>query len=404
MKKILFLLIVLYQAIYAVSDKPSSIPLPKSVFLDTNPTVCDAVCLNSLLVNGQLFSFMSRYSEERSTKSLDENYLNYAQTFNLFIYYEHGSENIKLAVLIPQKSIKNYALTSVNAVLAYLLRQRGDFELAVFNSVDESEESIRLTLGEIRKNGYSYIVAPITQDGLEAVIKNGYGMHIFIPTLHKSLYDNASGNVVFGGIDYNAQIEVLNNFVKEDIIIFSGESKLELSLNDMVKNQDETVEEIIYFTSLKDDFKKAIEKNEKLSSSSVYLNMPRFMSGLLASQLRAYKQTPLALLSTQINYHPDILNLTQYEDRKNLYLASSIGAIDTHLDSINAFLGNNMEYDWVGYSISIGVEHINTNFFNGGSGKLFSEDINSYGQIEYNTRIFKVEQYGFKEQEIENLE
>ncbi|MDR0666443.1 MAG: hypothetical protein LBF71_03430 [Campylobacteraceae bacterium] len=399
MKKIFFLLLFLGAAAYAVSDKPSSIPLPKSVFLDTNPTACNAACLDRLLINGQLFSFMSRYKEEYSTKFLEENYLNYAQIFNLFIYYEYDSENIKLAVLIPQKSIKGYALTSVNAVLAYLLRQRGDFELGVFNSVDESEESIKSTLNEIRKGGYSYVIAPITQDGLNALVENGYGVYIFIPTLHKSLYDNAPDNIIFGGIDYDAQIAALNEFAKGDIVIFSGESKLELSLNEMVKNQDKTVENTLYFTSLKDNFKKAIEGNKNLSSSSVYLNMPRFMSGLLASQLRAYKQTPLALLSTQINYHPDILNLTQYEDRKNLYLANSIGAIDAHLESINAFLGNNVEYDWVNYSISIGMEYININFFNDESEKLFSEEINNYGQIEYDTRIFKAGQYGFLRQD-----
>jgi hypothetical protein len=121
------------------------------------------------------------------------------------------------------------------------------------------------------------------------------------------------------------------------------------------------------------------------------------MSSLLASQLRVYKQSPNMLLTTQINYHPDILNFTQYEDRKNLYLANSIGKIDTHLESINAFLGNNMEYEWVNYAISIGTEYINTNFFNEDSEKIFSEDINTYGQIEYDTRIFKAGQFGFTE-------
>jgi SRSO17 transposase len=401
-KKIFFLLIFLCAAVYAVSDKPSPISLPKSVFLNINPAPCNAVCLDRLLVNGQIFSFMSRYDEKYSTKSLEENYLDYAQIFNLLMYYEYDSRSIRLAVLIPQKSIKNYALTSVNAVLAYLLRQRGNFELAVFNSVDESEESIKTTLNEIRKNGYLYVVAPITQDGLETLIENSYGIYIFIPTLHKSLYDSVSNNIIFGGIDYNTQIEALNKFAKGNITIFSGESKLELGLNEMVKSQNNAVENTLYFTSLKDNFKKAIEGNKNLNSSSVYLNMPRFMSGLLASQLRAYKQMPLSLLSTQINYHPDILNLTQYEDRKNLYLANSIGAIDTHLESINAFLGNNMEYDWVNYSISIGAEYINLRFFNDESEKLFKEDINNYGQIEYGTRIFKAEQYGFSEQKIED--
>ncbi|MDR2080923.1 MAG: hypothetical protein LBP54_03415 [Campylobacteraceae bacterium] len=399
MKKIIVFIALLCTAIYAASDKPSQIPLPKSIFLDTSAFKCDSVCLDKLFESGKFFSFMGRYREEYATPILEENYLNYAQLFNVFMEYDAGynSENIKLAVLIPQKSIKSYALTSVNAVLAYLFRQRSNFELAVFNSGDESEEAIKSTLNEMRKNAYVHVIAPVTQDGVSALIENSYGLYVFIPTLHKSLYEDAPNNIIFGGIDYNAQIEILNEFVKGSVVIFSGESKLELSLNDMVKNQDKEVKEIFYFSGTKDNFKKALEKNRELSNSSIYLNMRRSMSSLLASQLRVYKQSPHALLTTQINYHPDILNFTQYEDRKNMYLANSIGRIDPYIESINAFLGNNMEYEWVNYAISIGVEHINANFFNEEMDSIFDEHVGSNGQIEYGTRIFKAGQFGFME-------
>jgi hypothetical protein len=399
MKKITVFIVLLCTVMYAASNKSSSIPLPKSVFLNTAVSKCDSACLNKLFESGKFFSFMGRYSEEYATQNLEENYLNYVQLFNVFMDYnvEYDSENIKLAVLIPQKSIKSYALTSVNAVLAYLFRQRSNFELAVFNSGDESEEAIRSTLNEMRKNAYVHIIAPITQDGLDALIRNSYGMYIFIPTLHKSLYEDAPDNIIFGGIDYSAQIETLNEFAKGDVVIFSGESKLELSLNDMVKGQDKEVKEIFYFSSPKDNFKKSLEKNRELNTSSIYLNMRRSMSSLLASQLRVYKQSPQVLLTTQINYHSDILNYTQYEDRKNMYLANSIGKIDPYIESINAFLGNNMEYEWVNYAISIGVEHINANFFNEEMNRIFDEHVGFDGQIEYGTRIFKAGQFGFIE-------
>ncbi|MDR2099682.1 MAG: hypothetical protein LBP40_02490, partial [Campylobacteraceae bacterium] len=314
MKKITIFIVLLCTAMYAVSDKPSPIPLPKSVFLDTSAVKCDSACLGRLLENGKFFSFMGRYSEEYATQDLEENYLNYAQVFNLYMKYdvEYDSENIKLAVLVPQKSIGNYALTSVNAVLAYLFRQRSNFEFAVFNSGNESEEAIKSTLNDIRKNGYSYIIAPITQDGAAALIKNSYGLYVFIPTLHKSLYEDAPNNIIFGGIDYNAQIETLNEFAGESVVIFSGDKKLELSLNEMVKNQGKEVKDTFYFAGTNDNFKKVLEKNKELNNASIYLNMTRFMSSLLASQLRVYKHPVHALLSTQTNYHPDILHFTQY--------------------------------------------------------------------------------------------
>jgi hypothetical protein len=79
-----------------------------------------------------------------------------------------------------------------------------------------------------------------------------------------------------------------------------------------------------------------------------------------------------------------------------MYVANSIGKIDPYIESINAFLGNNIGYEWINYAISIGVEHINIIFFNEDMDRIFDELVNN-SQVEYNTRIFKAGQFGFIE-------
>ncbi|MDR1285216.1 MAG: hypothetical protein LBJ88_03340 [Campylobacteraceae bacterium] len=380
-------------SLFAASDKFSQIPLPQGVFLDIDEPICDNACLDKLLKNRAIFSFLSKYNDEYSTKYTQENYLIYGQMFNIF--FDIDLKTVKIAVLVPQKTIKSHAVASVNAATAYLLRQSNNFELEVFNSGDESKEALIEKLIEIRKNGYSHVIAPITQDGAQTLFENSDGLYVFIPTLHKSLFEDAPNNIFFGGIDYNAQIATLSNFSNGYAIAISDDTKLGLALNKMIENNDKVLVEEIAFASVKDDFKKYFTNNKNLNSSSVYLNTRPVMTSLLASQLRIYKYSPFALLSTQANYQPALLVLSQYEDRKNLYLANSIGKIDNELNSINSFFGNNLEYEYVNYAVSIGVEYFNERFFAQKVERLFEENMEEYGQVLYDTKIYKTSRYGF---------
>jgi hypothetical protein len=391
--KIAFCLFLACGSVFGVSDKLSQISLPSAIFLNIDDKSCDKDCLGLLLQDEKFFSFLAKYRDIYATKYTQENYLIYGQMFNLFLNVD--TNTVKIAVLVPQKTIKNYALTSVNAAISYLLRQSNDFELSVFNSGDEDENSLINAINDIRKNGYSYVIATITQDGAQTLFKNSDGLHVFIPTLHKSFFTNAPLNVFFGGIDYNAQIVALNDFSNKLAVTFSDESKLGLTLNKMVTAGDKTVLQETVFSSTKDNLKKYFENNKNLNGSSVYLNTTPIMTSLLSSQIRVYKYAPFSLLSTQINYQPSLLMFTQYEDRKNMYLANSIGKIDAELNSANAFLGNNLEYEYVNYAVSIGAEFFDRRFFNPELELLFGENVNDDAQVEYQTKVYQAGRYGF---------
>ncbi|MFV0482137.1 MAG: hypothetical protein ACK5LP_09145 [Campylobacteraceae bacterium] len=396
--KILKLIIVFFlvTSTFASSDKFSSIPLPQSVFIDLTGTSCDFLCVQKLLDDKLIFSFLSKYNDKDTTKTLQENYLLYGQILNVFLV-DVDTGYVRLAILAPQKTIGRYALTSVNSVTAYLLEQSNEFEVQVYNSGDESVESIKKSLFDIRQDGFHHVIAIVTQSGAESLLNYGDGLNIFIPTLHSSMFPYVPANVVFGGVDYRAQIKSLNKFSNDFAILFSDGSKLGESLNEMVRDENKIVVSNTTFSTVRNDYKGFFENNTNINASTLYFNTPLVTTSLLASQTRLYKHNPFAMLSTQINYQPMFLTLTQPADRKNFFIASSIGAIKPSLNTMNSNLGNNLEYDWVNYSTSIGTEYLLGRFFLPGMHKIFDESvINS--QVEYKTTVYKAGNYRFIQQ------
>ena len=306
----------------------------------------------------------------------------------------NNGEMIKIAVLIPQKTIKKYAITSVNTVISYLLYKNYSFDLNVFNSGDEKEESIVKALSEIKAGGYTYIIAPVTPEGAHIISAKVTDTMVYIPTLHSNSVSNAGSNIFFGGIDYDQQISLLNAFANEKVGTFDDGSGLSFQLGTLVKKYNGRVFYEKRIENAKTDFKQMFKGHTSLNNASFYLNTPLVTSSLIASQLRANSITPSSLLSTQINYNPLLLTLTQYEDRTDMYIANSIQRTPAKLEEINTLFGHDIVYDWVNYSTSIGAELVSAHFFNASSEKVFKEAVVNR-QVVYNTSIVKPDRHAF---------
>jgi SRSO17 transposase len=131
-------------------------------------------------------------------------------------------------------------------------------------------------------------------------------------------------------------------------------------------------------------------KNRKFENSMVILNTPIVKTSILLSQIRALDVNIQGVLSTQLNFTPLILSLTQKEDRKNLNVANSIGNLPIDLKEINSILDNNIEYSWVNYSIIVGMEYLTNSL------KLFEDLKIRDNQIVYPITIYKVKKYSFE--------
>ena len=371
--RVILVILITVSMMFAKSDKLSHIPLTKSIFLNIDAHTCSVECMEQLLEDGQIFSFISHYNSSMDElHSMRSEFAYYQRMFRVF---EDEEFSIRIAMLVPQKSIRRYASTTVNSVLAYLVSKQNSFEVKVFNSKDEKEESILRELENIKKENFRYVIAPVTSSGAKIIMENSDNLVIYIPTVHKKTFQNSNSSILFGGIDYDKQIDTLLKHTNSRIAYFTDGSALSKSINNSLREKSP---QIIYNKSINSSrisFKRMFKNNKKLNNSSIFMNTPLVKTSLIASQLRVYDIEPYALLSTQINYNPMLLTLTQYDDRKEFYIANSIGQATVEMKELNLLFGHDIVYDWVNYSTSVGIDYFYTHYFVPTTSRSFSEDI-----------------------------
>ena len=393
--RVILVLLITVSIMFAKSDKLSHIPLTKSVFLNIDAHACNVECMEQLLEEGQIFSFISHYNSSMDElHSMRSEFAYYQRIFRIF---EDEEFSIRVAMLVPQKSIRRYASTTVNSVLAYLVSKQNSFEVKVFNSKDEKEESILRELEKIKKENFRYVIAPVTPTGAKTIMQNSSDLVIYIPTVHKKTMENDNSNILYGGIDYDKQIDELLKHTNSKIAYFSDGSTLSKSLNSSLLQKSP---QTIYNKSINSSrvsFKRMFKNNKKLNESSIFMNTPLVKTSLIASQLRVYEIEPYALLSTQINYNPMLLTLTQYNDRKEFYIANSIGKATVGMQELNSLFGHDIVYDWVNYSTSVGIDYFYTHYFVPTTSRSFDEDVVE-NQVEYEVSIVKPKRYKFEKE------
>ncbi len=321
-----------------------------------------------------------------------------------FVYYQrlfrvfYSEElSVRIAMLVPQKSIRRYASTTVNSVLAYLTSKQNNFELKVFNSGSEEEGAILRELASIKEENFKYVIAPVTTVGAEIIMEHSSDLVIYIPTVHSKTLQDSNPNILFGGIDYEEQIDLLLRYANSSIAYFSDKSVLSKSLSRLLVERSPRIVYNKSIDSARVNFKSMLKNNKKLNNSSIFMNTPLVKTSLIASQLRVYDIEPHILLSTQINYNPMLLTLTQYEDRKKFYIANSIGETTVEIRELNSLFEHDIVYDWVNYSTSIGIDHFYTQYFMPNTARSFKETIVE-NQVKYDISIVKPKRHRFEKE------
>lgn len=397
MKSFFIILVVFLQLTFAKSFYLSNIPLPDAQIINLNLQSCDHQCLQDLLENGQVFSFLSNYKPDIADENLTNEYRMLKLTLN--VKSATTFNQVSIALLFPKRVIGRYAISTTNSILAYLLNKKIDFKLELFDCQNETLPLIQDAVKSIEEKGYNFVIAPFTQTGVEKLSMVDSSLIFYIPTVNKNDIDTQKANFIFGGIDYKKQIEELLPFTNDKIAIFADQSSTGFKLSKFIEDSDKNIvyKKIIPQTQTR--FKQILKGNYKLQNSSIFLNTPLVKTSLLASQFRFYKIKPFALFSTQVNYNPLLLNLTQYEDRKNMYIANSIEENDPYLVATNRLLFNDINFDWINYSTSIGIDYLYNLYFNQNSQRVFNEEIIN-NQVQYNVNIVKPTASSFKELKI----
>ena len=370
----------------------SSIPPAKITYINLEPEFCDSSCLNELIKSDMLVSFMARFEPAK----IDDKAL-------LDLYASLGGEMVlkldvsdKIAVIIPQKVIKSYANVVSNAILSYILKQDANVEVKFINSSDESLSSLQNALQNARNEGFIYFIAALTQNG--ANIANSLILPnelIYIPSVHSSFVTAPKPNLIFGGVDYKAQISALLSFANEKIVAFDDGSALAQKLNEYVRMQSNDYYESS-ITGKDINLNNTLSKKSKFDNASVFLNIPIVKASLVATQMRGFEIKPYALLSTQINFLPNIFSAITQRDRQNLFIANSLNSLDESFLGLGDLFGVDFRYSQIGYSSALGVEYIYTNFINKSASKIFAEKVEG-SQVLYDVKIYDTKSDHFNE-------
>jgi len=392
MRTILTILTFFTITLSAQSYLISNIPLPKTYIQNLDPYECNEECLNTYLKNEMIFSFLAHpASSHLDNPEQDEARLISISILNLGSQKEE--KKLKIALLLPYKKIGRYATSTTNAAFAYLIARNQSFELKTYNIESEEFEDIELALTKIQDDDFSYIIAPFTLYGAKTLISLNPYEEIYFPTINKKDINSTLPNIYFGGIDYKAQSDELLKEAVSPLVIFYDKSKIgkELALYEeekfKYKNTDEinmTQEsnqsiELDEFSALTDgspilrDENRSVVKysiprrvtniedqllyNDDIVQGSMFINTPIVKTSMIMSQITMYEVNATNVLSTQINYDPLVLSLTQFEDRQNMIIANSITNNNSIFIETNALLGNDIVYDWINYTTTIGVDY-----------------------------------------------
>ena len=387
MIKLFFYTILFSITLFARSSQPSNIPLPEVSVQDLDPYPCDAKCQQNYLKKGLIFSYLAHQDADTQAKMLkserissvvvasndesvqEENAQEEPQQEQLQEQPQidtkearaYSSTKIRIALLLPHKTIGRYATSTTNASFAYLMERGSPFELKSYKIENQSHEEIQKALSAIQADGFEYVIAPVTQTGEKIIAQINPELFIYFPTINKKDTQTSLSNFYYGAIDYRAQIDMLLEEAHPKLVIFCDESEVGRQLcayEETAFKQTHGSNVTKYVIAQKvANLDKEIKNNSKLRGSSVFLNTPVVKSGMVMSQLTLFDAKVTNILSAQANYNPLLLTMTQYRDRKEMIIANSITQNNDALIETNSVLENDIVYDWINYTTTIGMDY-----------------------------------------------
>lgn len=298
---------------------------------------------------------------------------------------------ISVALIFPSKYMSKYGLGASKVISAYVLQQNLTINMQVFDCIDQNYENLVRTFSQIKEQNITKVIALFTPK-MVSYLNNIDGIDdidIYIPTINKKSSNINSSNIVFGGIDYKQQIDKLLSLSNGKIVNFYSKRGISRKLTNILENSASNVTNKIVDNSSR--YNRLL--NNSIKYKTIFLNTTMVKSSILLSQIRGKDLKPYRILSTQLNYNPLIISLTQRADRTKLVFANSIGKIDPLLEENITLLGADIKYDWVNYSTLIGIDYLIRS-------SMPVVDLLNYniedGQVQYDVNIVKNDGYSFK--------
>ena len=303
-----------------------------------------------------------------------------------------NNEVMKVAFIYPSKLVGNYAKSSMNTILGYFDYKKIKYDIKVFDTLNEEEIGVRDAFKSAKDEGFTNVLALFTPRVIPFIhTLDTSDLKIYLPLTNKDNFGSTNYNFIYGSISYEDQIRKLLDYSNTNNTMFYQESFLGTKIKALY---DSTAVDVKVVKEIKKDrnYFKGIVKDYRINNSTLFLNTPIVKTSILLSQLRAYDIYPKVILSTQVNYNPKILTLTQVKDRSNFVVANSIDNVDDNLrDSINTY-GADIIYNWVDYSTLIGINYL---YDENRSGLIETKIVDN--QVMYEPKLYITTSYGFSQ-------
>lgn len=312
------------------------------------------------------------------------------------IFTSLWGESIKIALMVSPSVVGHYAQATYNVALSTLMATHSPFELTLYEMNDESENSIAQTLEKITHDHKQAVLAPLTLNGVKNLLKTPTTLPIFIPTVHKRDVGSCGSNIIFGAIDYQAQIEALSPYMASSLAVFYDESPVGLNLSRATQTIAAQAKKSTTLYSVDTEganIVKYLGKPAAFSKKSIMIHLPIVKTSMLAAHLTFTGAHAQNLLSTQINFDPTLITLTQYKDRKNMIVANSIIEQIPSIYETNALMNNDLTFDWINYTTSVGTDYLISHL--NGNDRLYTMRLID-SQVIYPVELMRPKEFGFE--------
>ena len=306
--------------------------------------------------------------------------------------FENENKSYKVAIVYPSRIVGKYAKKSVDTVMGYFLFRNLNVNITTFDSFNIDEDSVTRVFNEMAEKDFDAIIALYPKSAMEIIsnINSISTKKIYFPLVLKEEVIEKNNSFIYGAISYKDQVLLLQKLSNDANITFYENSFIGNKLN---KIYNENVFSILSTKIIKrnqNNFKRIV-KDKKINSSTLMLNTPIIKTSIILSQLRVYDIVPSVILSTQLNYNPLIISLTQFEDRLNFITANSIENVDVKLEDTLSLLDIDIRYNWVNYSILVGINYL----YDQNARNIITNSVVN-NEVIYTPKFYRATVYGYE--------
>ncbi|MEO1959312.1 MAG: hypothetical protein ABGX23_07150 [Nautiliaceae bacterium] len=287
---------------------------------------------------------------------------------------------LNFAIMIDKKKLYKFVPSIINSITTYFLSKGVEFSYEVFDINDD------LTL---ITNKYQTIFY-ITTDKNSLQNLTTYSANFYIPTFNLNELDIFSPNLFFGGIDFKLQVRTLYKYLADPKAAAITDKNLFLS-NQLLKIEQNDLNISItnyYYPNI---------PYWKLNNKYLFLNTSTPHTTKILGDITYHNINTKLQFSTQINYSPLMINLTQPDDVRKLLIANSIINIPSDLRAYNELLNSDIKYNWLNYSLNT-LANKAYKLSQGDEDSLL-DDFNLYmfnNQVIYKAKLYQIINRGFK--------